>query len=149
MQKEAASPGPITKKIPETMTGFCKKYIVSMEALYTARELNQWCCSYSAGTKNTEHREPEKMLYHGFMQEAYGLGIMPEVLSRKPSSAYSLRAVSKGAETDLLYGICMEIRRDYSCPGFLIHAAMGQGHLYRICRSMGEMHRCTSSARTS
>lgn len=25
MQKEAASPGPITKIIPETMTGFCKK----------------------------------------------------------------------------------------------------------------------------
>lgn len=130
--KKEEAPSPVTEKIREAMTEFCKKYMVLMEVLYEDKELNQWCRKYSAHEKNTEHCELERIIYDGFMQEAYGLGFMPEILSWKPYAIYSLVEALKGTEADILHGICMEIRGDYNCKGSLIYSAIGEGRLYRL-----------------
>lgn len=126
------STSPITKEIREAMTKFCDKYLVLMEVLFQDKELNQWCRNYSAYRKNTEHCELEKTIYDGFMREAYKLGFMPEVLSWKPYSEYTLEAALNGTELDLLHGICLEIRSDYGHNGSLISHAIAEGNLYRL-----------------
>ncbi len=131
-QQNCVSSSPITKEIREAMTKFCDKYLVLMEVLFRDKELNQWCCKYSAYRRNTEHCELEKTIYDGFMREAYKLGFMPEVLSWKPYSAYSLEAALSGTEVDLLHGICLEIRSDYGSNGSLISHAIAEGNLYRL-----------------
>ena len=103
-----------------------------MEVLYRDKELNQWCCNYSAYKRNTEHCELEKTIYDGFMREAYKLDFMPEVLSWKPAYAYTLEAALSGTEEDLIHGICVEIRSDYGCNGSLIYRAIADGNLYRL-----------------
>lgn len=114
------------------MTEFCNKYIILLEALYKDKELNRWCCNYSAYKKNTEHRELERMIYDGFMNEAYKLSFMTEILSWKPYSAYTLEAALSGTEADLIRGICLEIRSDYVSNGSLISRAIAGGNLYRL-----------------
>ena len=131
-QHSSISSSPITKEIKEAMTKFCNKYVVLMEVLYRDVELNQWCRNYSAYKRNTEHCELEKAIYGEFMHEAYILGIMPEVLSWKPYSAYVLETALTGTEEDLIYGICLEIRSDYGSNGALISHAIAEGNLYRL-----------------
>ena len=123
---------PITKKIRDTMTEFCKKYIVLLEVLYRDTELNQWCRGYSAYERNTQHCELEKIIRSGFLQEAYALGFLQKVLIWKPYSAYQLEDALNGTEDDLLFGICVEIRKDYGSNGYLINGAIGNGNLYRL-----------------
>lgn len=130
-QREDAS-SPITTEIKDAMLKFCKKYVVLLEVLYRDKELNQWCRNYSAYSETTEHVALKNIIYDGFMQEAYGLGLMPEVLSRKPYSAYTLQAALNGTEFDLIHGICLEIRSDYGSNGSLISHAIGEGNLYRL-----------------
>ncbi len=121
-----------TKEIKDAMTKFCSKYVVLMEVLYRDKELNQWCRNYSAHKSNTVHCELEKTIYDGFMQEAYKLGFMPEVLSWNLYSAYSVDTALNGTETDMIYGICSEIRSDYGCNGTLIHHSIANGNMYRL-----------------
>ena len=123
---------PITKEIKDAITKFCNKYLVLMEVLYRDKELNQWCCNYSAYKRNTEHCELEKTIYGGFMRDASKLGFMPEVLSWKPVYDYTLEAALSGTEEDLIHGICVEIRADYGCNGSLIYRAIADGNLYRL-----------------
>ena len=111
------------------MTAFCNKYVVLMEVLYRDEELNQWWHNYLAYKENTTHRALEKLIYDGFMKEAYALGFMPKVLAWKQGSAYSLESVLNGTKADLLYGICMEIRSDYGCNGSLIYHTIASGRL--------------------
>lgn len=131
-QHSDASFSPVTKEIKEAMIKFCDKYVVLMEVLYRDKELNQWCRNYSAYRRNTEHCELEKTIYDGFMHEAYKLGFMPEVLSWKPCSAYSLDAALNGTEVDIIHGICLEIRSDYGSNGALIAHSIADGNLYRL-----------------
>lgn len=131
-QHNGVSFSPVTKEIKEAMTKFCNKYIVLMEVLYRDKELNQWCRNYSAYRRNTEHCELEKTIYDGFMHEAHKLGFMPEVLSWKPYSAYSLDAALNGTEADIIHGICLEIHLDYGSNGALISHAIADGNLYRL-----------------
>lgn len=131
-QHNSVSSSPITKEIKEVMTKFCNKYVVLMEVLYRDKELNQWCHNYSAYTRNTVHCELEKAIYDGFMKEAYKLGFMPEVLSWKPGSAYSVDTALNGTEADMIYGIFSEIRMDDGCNGSLIHNSIANGNLYRL-----------------
>ncbi len=114
------------------MTKLCNKYVVLLEVLYRDKELNQWCRNYSAYNRNTEHCELEKVIYDGFMHEAYGLGFMSKVLSWKPYSAYQLESALTGTEEDLIHGICLEIRADYGSNGSLISHAIANGNLYRL-----------------
>lgn len=129
------SPSPITKEIQEAMTKFCNKYVVLMEALYRDKELNQWCRNYSAYRRNTVHCELEKIIYDGFMHEAYILGFMPEILSWKASSVYTLESALNGTDADLIHGIFAEIRSDYGCNGSLVYSAIADGNLYRLMRA--------------
>lgn len=122
----------ITADTEAAVTGFCSKYVVLMEVLYRDKELNQWCRDYSAYRKNTVHCEVEKKIYNGFVEEAYALGIMPEVLAWKQKYAYSPELVLKGTKADLLYGICTEIRSDYGSNGSLIYRAIAEGNLYHL-----------------
>lgn len=122
----------ITPEIREAVTGLCRKYIVLMEALYKDKELNQWCRNYSAYKGNTQHCGLEKIIYDGFMKEAYKLGFMPEVLSWNPGVPYNPNKALNGSEADIIYGICMEIRSDYGNNGSLIHSAIANGNLYRL-----------------
>lgn len=122
----------ITADMEKAVTAFCNKYVVLMEALYRDQELNQWCRKYSVYTENTTHRELEKLIYDGFMKEAYGLGFLPKVLAWKRDSVYSLKSALNGTKADLLYGICMEIRSDYGSNGSLINCAIAEGNLYRL-----------------
>lgn len=126
------STSPITKEIREAMTGFCEKYLILMEVLFRDKELNRWCRNYSVYRENTEHCELRKTIYDGFMREAYELGFMPEVLSWKPYSEYTLEAALNGTEIDLFYGICCEIRSDYVHNGSLVSHAIAEGNLYRL-----------------
>lgn len=103
-----------------------------MEILYKDKELNWWCHNYSAYIRSTEHCELEKMIYSGFMEEAYALGFMPKILSWKAGSAYSLEAAINGTDVDILHGIFMEIRSDYGSNGTLISHAIADGNLYRL-----------------
>lgn len=122
----------VTPKIREAITGLCNKYIVLMEALYKDKELNRWCHNYSSYRENTQHCGLEKMIYDGFMHEAYTLGFMPEVLSWKPGVPYILETALNGTEADIIHGICMEIRSDYGNNGSLISDAIANGNLYRL-----------------
>lgn len=122
----------VTKDIKDAMTKFCSKYVVLMEVLYRDKELNQWCRNYSAYRRNTIHCELEKTIYDGFMKEAYNLGFMPEVMSWKPGSAYSVDTALNGTEADMIHGICSEIRGDYGCNGSLIYHSIANGNLYRL-----------------
>lgn len=131
-QHSSVSSSPITKEIKEVMTKFCNKYVVLMEVLYRDKELNQWCRNYSAYRRNTEHCELEKIIYDGFMHEAYELGFMPEILSRKANSVYTLESALNGTNADLMHGICAEIRSDYGCNGSLVYSAIANGNLYRL-----------------
>lgn len=90
---------------------------------------------FSSRKKNTEHCELEKIIYGGFMQEAYKLGVMPEVLSWKPGAVYVPDEALNGTEADILNGICMEIRGDYGNNGSLINRAIGEGRLYRLMKA--------------
>ena len=128
--RTAASP--VTEDIREAMLSFCNKYIILMEILYKDKELNWWCHNYSAYIRSTEHCELEKMIYSGFMEEAYALGFMPKILSWKAGSAYSLEAAINGTDVDILHGIFMEIRSDYGSNGTLISHAIADGNLYRL-----------------
>lgn len=119
-------------EIKKVVTEFCKKYVVLMEVLYRDKELNQWCHNYSAYSRNTEHCALEKVIYDGFMHEAYTLGFMPKVLSRKSYATYQLERMLAGTDEDLIYGICMEIRGDYGNNGSLITHAIADGNLYRL-----------------
>ena len=125
-----ASPSTITQELKDAMTQFCRKYIVLMEVLYQDKELNQWCRSYSAYTRNTVHRELERVIRDSFMREAYDF--MPQVLSWKPYSSYQLEAALTGTAEDLIFGICVEIRADYASNGTLISHAIADGNLYRL-----------------
>lgn len=131
-QHSSVSSSPITKEIKEVMTKFCNKYVVLMEVLYRDKELNQWCRNYSAYRSNTEHCELEKIIYDGFMREAYELGFMTEILSRQANSVYTLESALNGTDADLMYGICAEIRSDYGCNGSLVYSAIANGNLYRL-----------------
>lgn len=135
VQQAKDSVNPVTEDIRETMTRFCNKYLVLMEVLYKDRELNQWCHNYSAYKRNTEHCELEKIIYDGFMREAYALELMPKILSWNAGGAYSAEAMLNGSEADILYGICMEIRMDYGYNGSLISVAIASGNLYRLMRA--------------
>lgn len=135
VQKTKASANPVTEEIREAFVRFCNKYIVLMEALYKDNELNQWCQSYSPYTKITEHCELMRIIYDGFVKEAYELGFMPEILSWKPYGTYSLEAAINGTEADIIYGICLEIRGDYGSNGSLISDAIAAGNLYRLMRA--------------
>lgn len=126
---------PITKEIRDTVTEFCKKYIVLLEVLYRDTELNQWSHGYSAYERNTQHCEPEKVIRFGFLQEAYALGFLQKVLTWKPYFAYQLEDALNGTEDDLLFGICVEIRKDYGSNGYLINGAIANGNLYRLMRA--------------
>lgn len=132
IQQGSDSSSSITKEIKEAMTKFCNKYVVLLEVLYRDKELNQWCRNYSAYNRNTEHCELEKVIYDGFVHEAYALGFMPKVLSWKPCSAYQLESALTGAEEDLIHGICLEICADYGSKGSLISHAIADGNLYRL-----------------
>ncbi|MGM9522184.1 MAG: ADP-ribosylglycohydrolase family protein [Oscillospiraceae bacterium] len=132
IQHSAASSDPVTADMEAAMTAFCSKYIVLMKVLYQDKELNQWCRNYSAYRENTTHRELEKMIYEGFVKEAYALGFMPEVLAWKPYSAYSLESALTGTKADLIHGIFVEIRSDYGSNGSLISHAIADGNLYRL-----------------
>lgn len=103
-----------------------------MEVLYRDEELNQWCRNYSAYKKKTTHRALEKLIYDGFMEEAYALGFMPKVLAWKSYSAYSLESALNGTKEDLIHGIFVEIRSDYGCNGSLIRHAIAEGKMYRL-----------------
>lgn len=115
----------------EMMTEFCSKYVVLMKILCWDRELNQWCRSYSADGRNTEHCELEKAIYDGFMRDAVALGFMPLVLSRKPYTAYRLEAALAGTAWDLIHGICAEIQLNRESDALIRHA-IADGNLYRL-----------------
>ena len=74
----------------------------------------------------------EKIIYDGFMHEAYELGFMPEILSWKANSVYTLESALNGTDADLMHGICSEIRSDYGCNGSLVYNAIANGSLYRL-----------------
>lgn len=135
VRQNDAPPSPVTKEIRDAMTGLCSKYIVLMEALYRDRELNQWCRKYTAYRENTEHCELEKMIYDGFMREAYQLDVIPKALSWYPDKPYSLEEALAGTEADLIRQICVEIRSDYGSNGSLIYRAIGEGNLYRLMQA--------------
>ena len=117
-------------EIEKKVDSFCKKYIVLMELLYQDQELNHWCRNYSAYQNITTHIELKKMIYDGFVKEAYDF--MPKILSQKPYGSYSLEAALAGSRFDLAFGICLEIRGDYASNGSLIYSAIGRGNLYRL-----------------
>lgn len=125
----------VTPEIRDAMTAFCRKYIVLMELLYTDKELNRWCRSYSAYEETTAHRELERIIYDHFLQEAYGLEFMPKVLQWQPYDAFSLEAALRGTAADLIYGIFLEIRADHWANGSLIERAIGDGNLYRLMKA--------------
>ena len=127
---------PMSQEIEDTMTKFCNKYIVLMEALYRDKELNQWCKNYSKYTQNTEHCELERMIYDGFMKEAYALNIVsPAIIEHKPGYDYCLESALAGTKKDLIWAIAIEIRMDYGCNGSLVHRAIADGNLYRLMRA--------------
>ena len=132
IQRRAASSNPVTADMETAMTAFCNKYVVLMEVLYRDEELNQWCRNYSAYKKNTTHRELERLIYDGFMKEAYALAFMPKILAWRPYSAYSLESALAGTKADLIHGIFVEIRSDYGSNGSLIYHAIAEGNLYRL-----------------
>lgn len=132
MQRSADSAGSLTPDMEAAVTGFCSKYVVLMEILYRDKELNQWCRNYSAYRENTTHCELEKLIYDGFMKEAYALAFMPKILAWKPYSAYSLKAALNGTKADLIHGIFVEIRSDYGSNGSLISHAIASGSLYYL-----------------
>lgn len=126
----------MSQEIKDTVTKFCNKYIVLMEALYRDKELNQWCKNYSKYTINTEHCELERMIYDGFMKEAYALNIVsPEIIAHKPGYDYRLESALAGTKEDLIWAIAIEIRMDYGCNGSLVYSAIADGNLYRLMRA--------------
>lgn len=134
LQNCSSSSDPATTDMETAITAFCSKYIVLMEVLYRDKELNQWCRNYSAYRKNTTHCELEKLIYDGFMQEAYALGFMPKILAWK--HVYTgLESALAGTKSDLIYGIFAEIRSDYDCNGSLISHAIAEGNLYHLMRA--------------
>jgi len=116
------------------LESFCRKYIVLMELLYLDQELNNWCSNYSAYKTITIHRELERILYEEFMEEAYKLDFMPQILSLKSYDTYNIEEVLVGNKLDVAYGICMEIRSDYGANGSLIYSAIANGNLYRLMK---------------
>ena len=127
--------GTMRPELEKKLESFCHKYIVLMELLYTEPELNRWCSEYSAYQKNEAYTKLERMLYDGFMREAYALDFMPEILASKPYGSYSEEAALAGNKFDIAYGICMEIRGDYASNGSLIYSAIAKGKLYRLMQA--------------
>ena len=125
----------VTTEMRDAMAQFCNKYVVLMELLYRDQALNQWCHNYSNYRKTMDHIEIEKMIHTGFLKDAYQLRFFSEALSWKPYSAYSLKAALQGTETDLIHGICWEIRSDYIHNGSLISHAIANGNLYRLMQA--------------
>ena len=125
----------ISEETKEAITKFCSKYIILMEVLYRDKELNQWCKKYSVYEKTTEHCELKRMIYDGFMQEAYALNFISTAIAHKPSYGYRLESALAGTKEDLIWGLAMEIRGDYGSNGSLISHAIADGNLYRLMRA--------------
>lgn len=146
LEKERSIQEKISKEEPALDTelekkieSFCHKYIVLMELLYTEPELNRWCSNYSSYQKNITYTELERIIYDGFMKQAYELNFMPEILSLKSYDSYSEEKALAGNKLDIAYGICMEIRSDYASNGSLIYSAIAKGKLYRLMKAFLNM----------
>ena len=128
------------------VTEFCRKYITLMEVLYKDKELNAWCSNYSAYKNNTVHVALEKIIYQGFMKEAYHLKdanqqkIMPDIHKNASYSSYSLEKALAGNHFDLAFGIFLEIRCDYGTNGSLIYDSIAKGNLYRLMSAFLDKH---------
>lgn len=124
----------MTDEMEKKVTAFCQKYIVLTEVLYRDRELRDWCRRHSSCKRTDTHLALEQAVY-SMAEEAYQTGFFGQVLSSKPYDAYSLAETLDGTKADLMYGIFLEIRMDYSGGDYLIPSAIAKGRLYRLMKT--------------
>ena len=137
MRPEKQTYPELTAEQEREFHSFCRNYVALLGMLYVDAELSEWCRQYSAHRPNTTHLGVEQMIYDKLLEEAYALD-MPAILGKRPYSSYKFETALAGTRFDLVYGICMEIRRDYWSNGSLINDAIASGRLYRLmCAFLG------------
>ena len=139
-------PVSFTDEMDEKVTAFCHKYIVLTELLYRDNELRKWCKNHSSHKKTESHISLEKTIYD-MATEVSNIGFYGEVLSSKPYSEYSFAEALDGTKYDLMYGIFLEIRMDYSDGNYLIPESLARGRLYRLMKAYLEYESKNESER--
>jgi hypothetical protein len=125
---------PFTGEMDEKVTAFCQKYIVLAEVLYRDKELRQWCMNHSSYRSTEMHSALENTIF-SMASEIGNIGFYGQVLSSKDYGKYALVEALDGTKADLMYGIFLEIRLDYSDGNYLIPQALAKGRLYRLMKA--------------